>query len=339
MIKKESTFLCLLFLFLPSLIASCEEYEDDFFLQKEMVAVDPQDTETGNDGNHDDDELNSDFTFSLYANNSITNQSAAAFEDYLFLVPKHRGKIYMYNLKEKRLLCSFGMSAMTELNDSGSDIYHCNQTTFGADYYEESDPFPLLYISQRARCDRRCFTEVFRIIAAKTGIESEYSSFILQLVQIIYFPPQSESNSMGNVNTVIDKENHLLYTYSRNNTRSDANFRQCKISCFAIPDVHQSEVYLENTDIVASYMIDCSAYCMQGACIQGKYLYIARGVIGVKYIDINVIDLEEKVLKTQLNLFVKGYRWEPEGCFYYNGHLMIATGKNIWELDFENSSE
>ena len=339
MYKKVYTFLSV-FLFLSILSVSCAEdsFQDSFPKDKsgDLDGSDNHDTDTSDGENQNvEDELKSDFFFSLYANNSYTNQSAAAFEDYLFLVPKYRGKIYMYSLKEKRLLCSSNMTAIKELNDAGGDIYHCNQTSFGANYYNDSDPFPLLYISQRARSDNRCFTEVFRINALKSGQETEYSSFTLQLVQVIYFPPQSESNSLGNVNSVIDKEKRLLYTYSRNNVRGDANYQQCKISCFAIPDVHQSVVYLEDSDIKTSYMIDCSAYYMQGAYIRGKYLYIARGSASVKYIDINVIDLEQKVLKAQLDLLAKGYRWEPEGCFYYNGHLMISTGKNIWELSFE----
>lgn len=311
MSKTISPLLFVLLLFVSTLSYSCEEDIEDF---------------------------NERHVFSLYANNSYSNQSAAVFKDYLFLVPKFRGNIYMYSLKEKRLLCSCVMTAMKDLNELGSDIYHCNQTCFGVNYYEENDSFPLLYISQRARNDKRCFTEVFRIIANKSDSDTEYSSLELQPVQIIYFPPQSESNSLGNVNAVIDRKNHLLYTYSRNNVRTDTNYRQCKISCFTIPDVRQSEVYLEDSDIRTSYMIDCSAYYMQGACIEGKYLYIARGAAGVGYIDINVIDLEEQTLKAQLDLLNNGCRWEPEGCFYYNGHLMIATGKNIWKLYLNNDA-
>lgn len=36
----------------------------------------------------------------------------------------------------------------------------------------------------------------------------------------------------------------------------------------------------------------------------------------------------------QLDLLHNGYRWEPEGCFFYDGHLMISYSKNIWQLEF-----
>lgn len=283
------------------------------------------------EGNKD---IDNDFAFSLYTDNSYSNQSAAAFDEYLFLIPKYRGKIYMYNLKEKKLLFVCNMEAIKEVNSSGGDLYHCNQTCFGTDYYDIDDPFPLLYISQRARSDKRCFTEVFRILTKKLTQDNEYSSFSLELVQTIYYPPMTEENSLGNVNTVIDRERGLLYTYSRNNTKEDANYRRCKITCFAIPDVHQKEVYLEDEDITKSFMLDTSAYYMQGACIEGGYLYIARGATSVGYIDVNIIDLNTQKIVRQLDVLHHGYRWEPEGCFFYDGHLMISTGKKIWQLEY-----
>lgn len=338
MIVKKSTCLGMLILFLSSLSVSCAEDDPYDFSKKEvtdfLVESNTQDSDTINEGNlENEDELDGNFVFSLYADNSYTNQSAAAYNDYLFLVPKFRGRIYMYSLKEKKPLCSYGMEAMKEFNSNAGDIYHCNQTTFGVDFYDSSDPFPLLYISQRARSDKRCFTEVFRITAEKSAQDNEYSSFRLELVQTIYYPPMTEANSLGNVNTVIDRDNSLFYTYSRNNTKEDANYRQCKITCFAIPDIRQKEVYLEDIDIKKSFMLDISAYFMQGACIEGDYLYIARGATSVGYIDVNIVNLKTQKIVRQLDLFHNGYRWEPEGCFFYGGKLMISTGKNLWSLN------
>ena len=305
------TYFSVLVLLLSSLSASCETLEDI----------------EGNIG------LNNDFTFSLYANNSYTNQSAAAFNNYLFLVPNYRGKIYMYSLKDRRPLYTYTMEAMKEANSSGTSVYHCNQACFGTEYYDINDSFPLLYISQRARNDKRCFTEVFRVVTQKSSHDGEFSAFKLELVQTIYFPPMSESNSLGNVNTVIDTENRLLYTYSRNNTKEDANYRQCKITCFDIPDVYQEEVYLEDSDIRKSFMLDVSAVYMQGACIRNGYMYIARGATSVGYIDINIVNLNTQKIVKRLDLLCNGYRWEPEGCFFYDGQVMISTGKEIWKLE------
>lgn len=289
----------ILLLMLVSLSVSCTENED--IVPSCIVVLEEQKDKEG-----EKEVFKDDYSFTLFANNSYTNQSAAVWREYLFLIPKYRGKIYMYNLKEKRLLCTFGMESMTELCN-GYDIYHCNQTTFGTDFYENSDPFPLLYISQRARNDNRCFTEVFRILPLKKENDGDYTSMELRLVQTIYFPPMSEANSLGNVNCVIDSENRLLYTYSRNNVKTDSNYRQCKISCFNIPNAYEEVVYLEDSDIKSSFMIDISAYYMQGACIVGRYLCIARGAASVKYIDLNIVDLKTQQMKKQIDLFGNGY--------------------------------
>ena len=334
----NKTLLLLFFLLnIVILPVSCTEDEgNDLSMREEIIDQDDPQAENrpdGNKGKEDEEEqVDGEFSFTLYADNSYSNQSADIFNDYLIIVPRYRSKIYMYNLKNKKRLCYCVMTSMNELNAVGGDIYHCNQTSFGVDYYDGKDPFPLLYISQRSRSDKRCFTEVFRILPKKDTLTHEYVSIDVQHVQTIYYPPMSEENSLGNVNTVIDKDNHLLYTYSRNNTKTDGNYKQCKISCFAIPDIHQEVVYLEDKDIKSSFMIDCSAFFMQGAFIRNETLYISRGATSVGYIDINVVDLKNKKLKGQYNLLENGYRWEPEGCFWYNGHLMIATGKNIWEM-------
>lgn len=275
---------------------------------------------------------------SLFADNSMPHQSAASFGDYLFLVTKAHTNLYMYSMKQKTLLFDIIMEPGVGTTYYGTDMYHCNQMSFGVSFYDSHDPFPLLYISQRSKENLRCFTEVYRIIAKRDSTDEEFSSLTVELVQTIFFPPMSIDNSMGNVNCVIDSENRLLYTYSRNNVKTDSNYRQCKISCFEIPDIHQEEVYLEDSDIKSSFMLDISAYYMQGACIVGKYLCIARGAASVKYIDLNIVDLKTQKMKKQIDLLGNGYKWEPEGCFFYNGHLMIATGKNIWELDFDNET-
>ena len=134
--------------------------------------------------------------------------------------------------------------ATLNLKKEDASLYHCNQSTFGREKYEPGDFFPLLYISQRSRSERRCLTEVFRIIPLFNADSTSMLSFRIELVQEIFFPPMSRENSMGNVNCVIDPGSRRMYTYSRNNNPEDGNYLQCKISRFAIPDIHQREVVL-----------------------------------------------------------------------------------------------
>lgn len=270
----------------------------------------------------------------LYASNSKGNQSSAAYGDYLVLVPKSRGYLHLYNLRTKKPVCSLKLTANTEFDYKGVDLYHCNQTTFGVDFYEPSDPFPLMYISQRAREDRRCFLEVYRLVPNREEGEDDYSSLDAKLVQTIFFPAMSFDNSLGNVNCAIDSQEHLVYTYSRNNTKGDDNYRECKISCFEIPRCDKDTVFLEDKDIKMSYMLGCSALNMQGGCILNGKLYIGQGYKSAGYIYLNVVDLKKKSLQ-RIDLLDNGVTWEPEGCFTYNGNIMISTGKNIWEFHFD----
>ena len=190
----------------------------------------------------------------------------------------------------------------------------------------------MLYISQRAALDLRCFVEVYRILPVRKDSDEDYSSMQMQLVQTIYFPSQSTENSLGNVNCAIDQEKHLMYTYSRNNDKSAKNYRECKISCFDIPNIYTEDVYLEDDDIKSSFMLGRTALYMQGGCVKNGILYIAQSFRIAGHVYIHIIDLKEQKLKDSIDLHDIGVTWEPEGCFAYNGYLMISTGKNIWQI-------
>ena len=236
----------------------------------------------------------------------------------------------MFDMVRKTQLFTLGLKG-----ESQTMIYHCNQSTFGTERYAPDDYFPLLYISQRPRSERRCFTEVFRIIPLFNVDSTALIAFRTELVQEIFFPSMSKENSMGNVNCVIDAKTGWMYTYSRNNHAGDANYEQCKISRFAIPDVHQREVFLEDSDIDHSFMIDVEAVNMQGGCIVNDRLYIGQGYPYVNYVYLNVVDLRKEKLIKRYDLLARGVDWEPEGCFYYDGSVMLAHTDAICRIDEE----
>ncbi|MBO7617625.1 MAG: hypothetical protein J6T22_10500 [Bacteroidales bacterium] len=266
------------------------------------------------------------FTVTPYAELEYKHQSAAVYGDYVFFVKDGREAIRMYDLVKKDKVYTFSFKR------EDSKIYHCNQSSFGIDRYDSSDLFPLLYISQRARSEKRCFTEVFRIIP-QFNSDSLLVAFKAEKVQEIFFPPMSMENSMGNVNCVIDPQTGKMYTYSRNNDSNDDNFRQCRISQFTIPDIQQTEVILEDDDIESSFMIGVDAANMQGGCIIDGHLYIGQGYPSVKYIYLNVVDLLQGKLIRRYNLLDNGVDWEPEGCFFYDGGVMLSHTKSISRIE------
>lgn len=265
-----------------------------------------------------------------YAELGYKHQSAAVYGDYAFFMRDYRRGIHLYDLNRKSDVYTL------TLKGENSYVYHCNQSTFGVDKYVPEDYFPLLYISQRDRSEKRCLTEVYRIIPLFSADSTSLLAFRTELVQEIYFPPMSAENSMGNVNCVIDGKTGWLYTYSRNNNSEDDNYGQCKISRFAIPDIHQDAVYLEDSDIKSSFMIDVSAINMQGGCIVDGRLYIGQGYPGVRYVYLNVVDLRQERLIKRYDLLSRGVDWEPEGCFYYDGNVMIAHTDAICRIEEED---
>lgn len=268
-------------------------------------------------------------TATPYADLGYSHQSAAVYGDYAFFVRDGRYAIMLFDMSRKARLYTLAMKGKNQI------IYHCNQSTFGVDKYAPEDFFPLLYISQRPRSEQRCFTEVYRIIPLFNADSTAMLAFRAELVQEIFFPPMSKENSMGNVNCVIDAKSGWMYTYSRNNYAEDGNYQQCKISRFAIPDIHKHQVLLEDSDIVSSFMIDASAVNMQGGCIVDGRLYIGQGYPAVQYVYLNVVDLREERLVKRYDLLAHGVNWEPEGCFYYDGSVMLAHKDAICRIEEE----
>lgn len=257
----------------------------------------------------------------------FAHQSAAAFGDYAVFVSDGRSRMCLYNLKEKTILFTLDLKA------ANGTVYHCNQSSFGYEKYEQNDFFPLLYVSQRAKTDGRCFVEVYRIFPLYNEDVSEFDSFYVELVQTIYLPRLSNENSLGNANCVIDVAGRTMYTYSRNNDSKAENYGKCVISQFAVPDIRQRTVILNDEAILSSFMIDASALNMQGGCIQDGILYIGQGYQSVGYIYLNIIDLEKKELVRRIDLLENRFVWEPEGCFFYDGSVMIAHTSAIWRID------
>ena len=270
----------------------------------------------------------------LFSSNSVIQQSAASYRNYCIMITDNRASMYLYNLETKEMLCRVALKPGEGKDFMGYVLYHCNQATFGSDFYDESDPFPLLYISQRAGEDKRCFVEVYRIILAREDAEEDYSSMSANLVQTIYFPKMDRENSLGNVNCVIDPDSHQIYTYSRNNDTHDTNYGICKISRFAIPDVYNETVELTDSHIKSSFMLNCSAVNMQGGCICNGILFVGQGSKSAGHIYLNVINLQKQKLEARIDLLRRRFTWEPEGCFSFGERIMITAGNSIWEVNF-----
>lgn len=274
--------------------------------------------------------------FKQFSKNGRGAQSVAADGDYLVMVSNFVAKVVLYNLKHKKLLYTQYLPPKKVMRGK-LDIYHANNSSFGNAKYEESDFFPLLYVSHRENDERRGITEVYRITPIKTdSTKVDFDSINVSLVQTIFYPPMTDGNAMGSPWTVIDREENFMYTYSRNNRSKAPNKGKCRISKFKIPEVKDNDsVYLSDKDILDTYEVDFNAPLSQGACIHRGKLYIAQGISPKKSnVWLRVVDLKEKKLERSFNLKASGFPVEPEGCFIYKGKLMLTTAsKMIFEMN------
>lgn len=282
-----------------------------------------------------------DCTFKLFAENGMLNQSAANYGRYLFLVSDGLESVTLYDLKKKAIISTCRLVGHKERN--GSDIvYHCNQSNFGRDRYESSDFFPLLYVSQRNENDSLgAFLSVLRIVPHYHK-KNEISSITVIPVQKIFFPVMTNNNCMGNPNAVIDVNRGFLYTYSRNNRKAD-NYLDAVISKFYIPRLYDKDnkikkvVVLTDDDILESFSCGFSLLNAQGGFFRKNRLYIVQGYPSKKkelnYVFFRTIDLKKRKLIKTVDMLNNGFNTEPEGCWYYKGHVMLTNnGKSIYKL-------
>jgi len=262
-----------------------------------------------------------------YTTNSIKHQSAACYGDYAFFVTEGMKQVEMFNMRTNHTIFVFSQESIGQ-----ASIYHSNQSCFGAAKYDPNDPFPLLYVSV-FQSKNRCSTLVYRILPNWNDSTNEYDSFSIELVQRIYYPTVSDTNALYNVNTVVDIHNNCIYTYSRNNNSNADNYLKCRISKFPLPDAHSGNVTFENNEILDSFELNVFAANMQGAALDGNYLYIGRGYPGAGYVYLYIIDLSEKRIKYTVDLLNNGFYEEPEGVYFYNGILYVSTAiRNVYQF-------
>jgi len=274
--------------------------------------------------------INEEHTFSLssYMSAGKTHQSGTVWGDYFFMISDTMTSIYVYNLSTKTLLYTWSGSAL-------DSAHHCNQCTFGIEYYDASDPFPLLYVSVNNALSGtyagRCSQEVYRISGTWDSTANEYTAFTFTKVQTIWLPDMTAENALGNANMAIDRRRQLMVFYSRNNISTDSNYQICRITEMEIPHFRNTSnnvvetVILDKKDILTSYEIPTTATYMQGGVIQDGKLYIAKGYANVNVIALYVVDLYGKALVASIDLLGNGYTWEPEGVFIYDGKLMTSA--------------
>ena len=254
-----------------------------------------------------------------------SHQSSACYGDYAVTFTDKMATIRLYNLRTRQLLATVNQTAL-------DSFHHCNQAFFGTEFYAEGDTFPLVYLTVNNNgTEAGGYMEAYRIVP--TMGTNDYSSFTIELVQVVTLPIMSAENALGNANFVLDSVSGFLYTYSRNNDSADANYGICRITKWPMPRLAQGNVTFTDADRLDTWETDTLAANMQGAAIGNHLLFIFRGGYNFGYTEIHVFDLVRHDRVALIDLRSDGFTLEPEGAFFWGNTLCTTTG-NLYRFLF-----
>jgi hypothetical protein len=281
-------------------------------------------------------------SYRLFAENGVVNQSATNWGKYLFIFTDKMASILLYDLEQKNVVYTLKLTPHAELNNNIS-VYHCNQCHFGKEKYDENDFFPLLYVCQRSKNGPSpAFMNVLRVLPQFDGTR-KITSFSIKEVQRIQFPIMTDQNCMGNPCVVIDQKGGFLYTYSRNYNKAASNYNCAVFSKFRIPSLEKRgdstlhQVFLNDSDILDSFLCDFSLVNVQGGFFRKGKIYLVQGYPSgnpdLNYVYFREIDIKKRKQVRFVDMLADGFKEEPEGCWYYNKTVMISTyGNNFYSL-------
>ena len=224
----------------------------------------------------------------------ITNihggQDGAVFDKYLFRFG-HKGTGFVYDMElvEKTPADSCA-EPVAEIALDKSDIIcpHCNSVTFGNEYFDENDEFPLLYANiynnyakEENKLKGVCC--VYRV----QKIENEFKTTLVQLIEVGFVDDASlwkaEADKDGirpYGNFAVDRENGKLYAFvMRNEDRGTAYFAfdLPKLSDGKLDERYGVKKTVLNKEDIKSSFVCPEHYYIQGACCHGGKIYSLEG--------------------------------------------------------------
>lgn len=270
---------------------------------------------------HNDTLRRSDITISYYMDQiegSKSVQGADIYKQFLFQFQHSNSKINIYDIEEKRQIDTVTLKPVSN--------NHCNTVSFSNIFYEEMDPFPLLYVSG-SQTSTYNHVQVYRIL-------KDTCNFSLTKIQEISLPVATQTNNLYWTGAVIDKTNNYMYIY--------ANSNGAQIVKFNVPDIKKPNIALTDDDILEQFSLPSFTHQHSG-CIKDSLLYIMDGV--PNWGDNNylrIIDLKNKKDYRRINISELGYgRIEFESISTYNDGFILTTNNNrgIYSLKINSRND
>lgn len=234
------------------------------------------------------------FVMEKHISNSF--QGLAIHEDYLLQTYHTKQYIDVYDLTNNQFVFSMIQKAEGSI--------HCNNVDFGNTFYNETDPFPLLYLEYRGT---KHSTGVYRIVN-KTG------TFELEKIQVLTFTECNSSITNNNLDT-----NEMYITYIDDNHPADSQ----SIARIKIPDYLSGNqtISINSSHIIEKINIERKLH--QDGTIYKNKLFQLRGGSGSGELWIFDLTKHKTILTVDWNEV--GMSGEPEGIGWYKDHLVITN--------------
>ena len=268
-------------------------------------------------------------------------QDGAIYNGYLFRFGA-RGKCFVYKLSEISLSCT--PNYVFTLDRAPNFAPHSNSVSFGAEFYAQTDEFPLLYSNvynnfAKNENDMRGYTFVYRI--TKKG--EEFFSKLVQVIKIGFTNDSVWKSSVSDVrpygNFAIDVDNLNYYAFTMRDESETTNYFK-----FNLPKLNEgvfdetlnvNVVTLNKNDILNSFTVEYHRY-IQGATFYGGKIYSVEGFTG-DYKNpavLRVINVNNGAQEYVYNFAENGYPIEPEFiCFYQNVCYYADNEGNLYQLE------
>ncbi len=276
-------------------------------------------------------------------------QDGAILGDTLFRFDTH-GKCFVYDLLD------IEAGKVKELEPIGSFVLdkadiiapHSNSVSFGTEFFDASDEYPLLYsniYNNYAKADDKLIGVccVYRV----ERTEKSFKTTLVQLIEIGFtddpslwkaYPDRDGVRPYGNF--VIDREAGYYYAFVMRNEELGTRYFK-----FKIPSLREGEidgaygvrrVILTPEDICDKF--DCPYHkYIQGAIAHGKYIYSTEGFHNdqVNRPAIRIINLDKRIEDRYIDLLEMGYQCEPEMIDFHGDTCYYSdAGGNLYSIEF-----
>ena len=253
-------------------------------------------------------------------------QGMCIYEDWLLSV-QNKGYATLYKLPSlEKKTATFKLGCFGDTN-------HANVAAFGVEKFSDSDPLPLVYVSQAYKNAVNGEKDVCYVERVSPGGSSE-------TVQRIVLDDPKHLYGYALQWTIDHKRRHLIGFGNTVSNNGEGN--RFRVMVFSIPHLSDGKVvHLTADDAIENYLIQDtdsrypSKVIGQGACVWNDYLLMPTGLGSEEAPSIvYVLDLKTKKLRNILDLS-KTLTSEMEDIDFYQGDAYIQTnGRGIVKLDY-----